>query len=62
MARKWKEIYGRRDGFYDWDGHARHFVGGIATRADGSLAVYQPKESDEYLKELEQALATSTLP
>ncbi len=39
-----------------------HFVGGIATRADGSLAVYQPKESDEYLKELEQALATSTLP
>ena len=61
-ARKWRELYGRRDGFYDWDGHAFHFVGGIATRADGSLAVYRPKESEEYLKELEQALATSTLP
>ena len=61
-GRKWKETYERGDEFFDWDGHAFHFVGGIATGADGSLALYRPKEAGAYLKELMEALANSTLP
>lgn len=62
VGRRWKETYERGDEFSDWDGHAFHFVGGIATRVDGSLAVYRPKEHDEYLKQLVEALANSSLP
>ena len=62
VGRKWKETYERGDEFYDWDGHAFHFVGGIATKRDGSLAVYRPKEPEEYLKQLVEAVANSTLP
>ena len=61
-GRKWKAMYERGDNFFDWDGHTFHFVGGIATRADGSLAVYRAKDPGEYVTELEQALAGSTLP
>ena len=52
-GRKWKKLYQRGDEFYDWDGHAFHFVGGTPLDADGSLALYRPKESGEYLEELE---------
>ena len=62
VGRRWKEPYERGDEFYDWDGHAFHFVGGTPTRSDGSLAVYRPKEAGEYLKELTEAVASSTLP
>jgi catechol 2,3-dioxygenase-like lactoylglutathione lyase family enzyme len=53
---KWKEIYQRGDEFYDWDGHAFHFYGGIPLTSDGSLAVYRGKEQEEYLRELAESL------
>ncbi len=53
---KWKEIYQRGDEFYDWDGHAFHFYGGIPLKNDGSLALYQGKEQEEYLRELTESL------
>ena len=53
---KWKEIYQRGDEFYDWDGHAFHFYGGIPLKEDGSLALYTPKEQEEYLRELAESL------
>jgi catechol 2,3-dioxygenase-like lactoylglutathione lyase family enzyme len=62
VGRRWKETYQRGDEFYDWDGHAFHFVGGTPTRSDGSLAVYRPREAGSYLKELVAAVAGSTLP
>jgi len=31
---KWKEIYQRGDEFYDWDGHAFHFYGGIPLKEE----------------------------
>lgn len=49
---RWKEIYQRGDEFYDWDGHAFHFYGGIPLKKDGSLAVYKGKEQEEYLRDL----------
>ena len=59
---KWKEIYQRGDEFYDWDGHAFHFIGGIPKHADGSLAMYTPKEQDEYLRELAESLKKGVQP
>jgi catechol 2,3-dioxygenase-like lactoylglutathione lyase family enzyme len=59
---KWKEIHQRGDEFYDWDGHAFHFIGGIPKNADGSLALYTPKEQDEYLRELAESLNKTTKP
>jgi catechol 2,3-dioxygenase-like lactoylglutathione lyase family enzyme len=53
---KWKEIYQRGDEFYDWDGHAFHFYGGIPLKKDGSLALYRGKEQEEYLRELTESL------
>jgi len=53
---KWKEIYQRGDEFYDWDGHAFHFFGGMPIKSDGSLALYQGKEQEEYLRELAESL------
>lgn len=53
---KWKEIYQRGDEFYDWDGHAFHFYGGIPQTKDGSLALYKGKEQEEYLQELAESL------
>jgi hypothetical protein len=55
---KWKEIYQRGDEFYDWDGHAFHFFGGIPLKDNGSLALYQGKEQEEYLRELAESLKT----
>ncbi|HXG50660.1 MAG TPA: VOC family protein [candidate division Zixibacteria bacterium] len=49
---RWKQIYRRGDEFYDWDGHAFHFYGGIPLTKDGSLALYRGKEQEEYLEEL----------
>jgi catechol 2,3-dioxygenase-like lactoylglutathione lyase family enzyme len=57
VGHKWKEIYERGDEIYDWDGHAFHFIGGIAIRPDGSLATYQPKEQRAYLDELVASIA-----
>lgn len=54
---QWKKIYERGDEFYDWDGHAFHFFGGIPVKEDGSLALYKVKEQEEYLKELKETLA-----
>jgi catechol 2,3-dioxygenase-like lactoylglutathione lyase family enzyme len=59
---KWKEISERGDEFYDWDGHAFHFFGGIPLKNDGSLALYQGKEQEEYLKELTESLKKGVQP
>ena len=61
-GRLWKERYERGDEFYDWDGHALHFIGGIAPVPGGSLATYRPKEQGQYLRELTDALTAGTLP
>ena len=62
MGYKWKEIYQRGDEFYDWDGHAFHFIGGIPKNADGSLVMYTPKEQDEYLRELAESVKKGVQP
>ncbi len=59
---KWKEIYQRGDEFYDWDGHAFHFFGGIPLKNDGSLALYEGKEQEEYLRELAESLKKPAQP
>ena len=59
---KWKEIYERGDEFYDWDGHAFHFFGGIPLKNDGSLALYEGKEQEEYLRELAESLKKQARP
>jgi hypothetical protein len=59
---KWKEIYQRGDEFYDWDGHAFHFFGGISLKSDGSLALYEGKEQEEYLRELAESLKKGSQP
>ena len=59
---KWKEIYQRGDEFYDWDGHAFHFFGGIPLRNDGSLVLYEGKEQEEYLRELAESLKKGAQP
>jgi catechol 2,3-dioxygenase-like lactoylglutathione lyase family enzyme len=56
---KWKQVYQRGDEFYDWDGHAFHFFGGIPLKQDGSLALYTPKEQEEYLRELTESLKSN---
>jgi catechol 2,3-dioxygenase-like lactoylglutathione lyase family enzyme len=59
---KWKAIYQRGDEFYDWDGHAFHFFGGIPLKNDGSLALYEGKEQEEYLRELADSLKKGAQP
>jgi hypothetical protein len=59
---KWKEIYQRGDEFYDWDGHAFHFFGGIPLKGDGSLALYEGKEQEDYLRELAEAVKKGAQP
>ena len=61
-GRRWKQTYERGDEFYDSDGHAFHFVGGIRTASDDSLAVYRPKEASAYLKELAEAIGAGRRP
>jgi catechol 2,3-dioxygenase-like lactoylglutathione lyase family enzyme len=55
---RWKETYSRGDEFYDWDGHAFHFIGGVSQTDDGSLARYVGKEQDAYLNELTDRVKT----
>ena len=54
---QWKDVYKRGDEFYDWDGHAFHFFGGLPIKDDGSMALYKVKEQVEYLNELKATLA-----
>ena len=61
-GRKWKATYERGDEFYDADGHAFHFVGATHTSIVDSLAVYRPKESGDYLKELTEAVGAGNAP
>ena len=61
-GRKWKQTYERGDEFYDWDGHAFHFVGATHTSIADSLAVYRPKEASAYLKELAEAVGAGQAP
>ncbi len=49
---QWKAMYERGDEFYDWDGHAFHFFGGVPVKDDGSLALYTIVEQEEYLKDV----------
>lgn len=59
---RWKQIYQRGDEFYDWDGHAFHFIGGIPRKSDGSLALYETKDQEAYLKELQESLNKGAQP
>ena len=63
VGQMWKKRYERGDEFYDWDGHAFHFMGGLPLAGAGdSLALYRPKDQGEYLRELTEALAVGALP
>jgi hypothetical protein len=53
---RWKEICDRGDEFYDWDCHSFHFIGGKPLKADGSMALYDAIEQEEYLLELAESL------
>jgi len=53
---KWKEICNRGDEFYDWDCHSFHFMGGKPLKNDGSMALYEAVEQEEYLRELAESL------
>lgn len=57
VGRKWKELYERGDEIYDWDGHAFHFIGGIAIQPNGSLATYRAKPQEAYLADLIATIA-----
>ncbi len=59
---KWKKICERGDEFYDWDAHAFHFIGGMPLKDDGSMALYESKEQEEYLRELTESLKRGVQP
>jgi hypothetical protein len=59
---KWKQICDRGDEFYDWDCHSFHFMGGKPLDANGSLALYEAVEQEEYLIELAESLKKSDTP
>lgn len=59
---KWKEICDRGDEFYDWDCHSFHFVGGKPLENDGSMALYETIEQEEYLVELAESMKKETHP
>jgi hypothetical protein len=59
---RWKEICDRGDEFYDWDCHSFHFIGGKPLKADGSMALYEAIEQEEYLRELADSLDKSAEP
>lgn len=54
-GRRWKELYGRGDQFYDWDTNSFHLVGGLPI--DGSLAIYQGRYMEDYAEELARSRA-----
>jgi hypothetical protein len=59
---RWKEICARGDEFYDWDCHSFHFIGGKPLGADGSMALYEAIEQEDYLLELAQSLQKADQP
>jgi hypothetical protein len=59
---KWKEICNRGDEFYDWDCHSFHFMGGNPLKSDGSMALYEAIEQEEYLRELAESIQKSAQP
>jgi hypothetical protein len=59
---RWKEICDRGDEFYDWDCHAFHFIGGKPLKSDGSLALYEAIEQEEYLRELAASMQRDAQP
>ena len=59
---RWKEICDRGDEFYDWDCHSFHFIGGKPLQADGSMAMYEAIQQEDYLVDLAQSLNKGTQP
>jgi hypothetical protein len=59
---KWKEICDRGDEFFDWDCHSFHFMGGRPLKSDGSMALYQTVEQEEYLVQLAESVQKSAHP
>jgi hypothetical protein len=59
---RWKEICDRGDEFYDWDCHAFHFIGGKPLKKDGSLALYEAVEQEEYLRDLAASMHKDSEP
>ncbi len=59
---RWKEICSRGDEFYDWDCHSFHFIGGKPLQADGSMAMYEAIQQEDYLVDLAQSLNKGTQP
>ncbi|MPZ13221.1 MAG: hypothetical protein GEU73_02130 [Chloroflexi bacterium] len=49
-GRKFKEVYGRGDDFYDWDMNSFHFVGGVPERS--SMAVYEARTMEFHMQQL----------
>lgn len=47
-GRRWKEIYGRGDDWYDWDTNCFHFFGGLGK--GGSMVDYEPHSMDYHLE------------
>lgn len=52
-GRKWYEIYGRGDDWYDWDTNCFHFFGGVAQ--GGSMKTYEPHSMEFHLAEYMKA-------
>lgn len=59
---KWKEICDRGDEFFDWDCHSFHFMGGKPLAKNGSMALYQSVEQEEYLVQLAKSVQKSGHP
>jgi hypothetical protein len=59
---RWKEICDRGDEFFDWDCHSFHFIGGKPLTNDGSMALYEAIEQEEYLVQLAESIQKSTHP
>jgi hypothetical protein len=53
---RWKQICDRGDEFYDFDCHAFHLIGGKPLGKDGSMALYEAIEQEEYLLELAESI------
>jgi hypothetical protein len=59
---KWKQICDRGDEFYDWDCHSFHFMGGKPLGKNGSMALYEAVEQEEYLVQLAESVRKSADP
>ncbi|MBM2810544.1 MAG: hypothetical protein HW416_1303 [Chloroflexi bacterium] len=49
-GRRWKELYGRGDDFYDWDTNCYHLVGGVPV--EGSMAHYAGRYMEDYVADV----------